>query len=973
MATNPFDTNVQPVQQSAGSFRVQEEAPVQTQTFEPLISSFNKYIGAEVDQKMQERATELETQGAIDISFNNAKIEDLKNNEFTTEAYARGMRAMGAKTSVSSTVTDYYKSLEDPEIQRMTPEDMQEHLQDLAKSAGNSGDAEMDRMVLSQLANQIPDLAAKHTELHRKRLEDDGYQEGTSYVSQGYAQLAQQVNQGVLTDEESTTAKVDVFDSAMEYMYTEDQKRALLAHSLTTALDTQDFDTYEELNKRISSLGGLLPKQRIAVQRSYNAANEAMQKNKTFADTVMVATLSVQSEQVGGDLAQFYKDVEEGQASGVLTHRQAVTLVENRIKAESDDNAITTASGSLLEGNSGAIHNLTSAQQQTALDRSYGLLKERITSTGATGVEAELLLKNGWLGLLKANPDVVHKQTALRYANSVDDVFSGTEFSEESKQDVIALYELSKQDPRFLASYVKDQGMRANIVNYGGRMQLSADELSKLVQRDRQARSRPEITKEQAIEIDKNVQNYMTEYEGRESFGFWESAPDRIASAYSLDELRRITTANLRSGVYINGEAAFNAARIELEENTVDILGHSVQQGNVPIAKRMGLTEGTAEKAIAMWSDNLSNEMVLPEGDKRFLNFDSVNGTVGIIELSKEGKYTAVATRTFGQIGDWYNTKGKLLTEVAEQYDIDKLRREEAKAKSEAQAKYDAAHSYKGSYEEHKQRATVFSTSGKTVETSKGPLPTSKLVPKALLNQSEQLNSEGISPLIARPDKASPVNDMRQDLTTNVQPVVHQAEGNITTANVPNVAGGRKSGVTIASGFDLGQWGVKGLKDLNLPKELTNKLMPYLGKKGKSAEDFLTANPLQISKEQADIINKAVWDKELSKLETNFKNAIGVDLSEAPRNIQQAFAIANFPLGNGLFTTDSGGATNLRSQIKKAMKSGKWSKAADNIRTWNESATRGLKKRYRALADLMEGKITVDKFQETMDNYLKVL
>ncbi len=707
MATNPFDTNVQPVQQSAGSFRVQEEAPVQTQTFEPLISSFNKYIGAEVDQKMQERATELETQGAIDISFNNAKIEDLKNNEFTTEAYARGMRAMGAKTAVSSTVTDYYNSLSDPEIQRMTPEDMQGHLQDLAKSAGNSGDAEMDRMVLSQLANQIPELAAKHTELHRKRLEDDGYQEGHSYVTQGYQQVAAQVNQGVITEEEATGFKTEVFDSAMEYMYTTDQKRALLSHSLVTALNSKDLDTYEELNKRIGSLGGLRPKQEIAVQRAYNSLQSEISKNKTFTDTVRMAELSINASNINYSTEEFYADLEAAQRDGVISYTKAASLIEKRVEAEIQDAKITKAGNKLMDGNSALLDTLSGPDQQTALNRSYGAIGDRLEYLGYSGDELELNHQLAWMQLLGSNPTVVHAPTAKRYSDSVNSVFGGQDFSEDAKNDVIALYELSKTNPRFLANYVTDSTMRQNILNYGGRMQLSADNLSKLIQRDKQASSQPTLTKEQGIEIEKLLQEYRVDYEGRTSFGFFESAPDRLAASYSLNEIQRVATANLRSGVYVNAEAAFDAARIELEENTVDILGHSVPQGSVPISKRMGVTDVTPEQAIFNWSNHLSNEMVLPDGHTRFLNFDSVNGTVGIIEVSDEGQYTAVVTKTFGEIGEWQNTKGREIASAEEDYQEYLLTTEEGKAKADNARKVSEAEAYRGSPMEHNIRANV--------------------------------------------------------------------------------------------------------------------------------------------------------------------------------------------------------------------------------------------------------------------------
>ena len=60
-------------------------------------------------------------------------------------------------------------------------------------------------------------------------------------------------------------------------------------------------------------------------------------------------------------------------------------------------------------------------------------------------------------------------------------------------------------------------------------------------------------------------------------------------------------------------------------------------------------------------------------------------------------------------------------------------------------------------------------------------------------------------------------------------------EGNNLVGKVPD-AEGSKSGVTIASGFDLG---ARNLADLSgLPEEIINNLKPFLGFKGAEAEEI---------------------------------------------------------------------------------------------------------------------------------------
>ena len=68
-----------------------------------------------------------------------------------------------------------------------------------------------------------------------------------------------------------------------------------------------------------------------------------------------------------------------------------------------------------------------------------------------------------------------------------------------------------------------------------------------------------------------------------------------------------------------------------------------------------------------------------------------------------------------------------------------------------------------------------------------------------------------------------------------------------------------KSGVTVATGFDLGQRNEQDLRLLGLPPALISKLHPYLGKKKWDADNFLRANPLILTQKEVDAINKAVF------------------------------------------------------------------------------------------------------------------
>ena len=102
-------------------------------------------------------------------------------------------------------------------------------------------------------------------------------------------------------------------------------------------------------------------------------------------------------------------------------------------------------------------------------------------------------------------------------------------------------------------------------------------------------------------------------------------------------------------------------------------------------------------------------------------------------------------------------------------------------------------------------------------------------------------------------------------------------EGFETTGYVPD-AKNSKSGVTIASGFDLGQ---RNENDLTgLPKEIIELLTPFLGFTGVKAEEI--AGNLNVSNDQAKIINEFAKSTELAKLKTKWQNSTGTSFDDLP-------------------------------------------------------------------------------------------
>lgn len=90
-----------------------------------------------------------------------------------------------------------------------------------------------------------------------------------------------------------------------------------------------------------------------------------------------------------------------------------------------------------------------------------------------------------------------------------------------------------------------------------------------------------------------------------------------------------------------------------------------------------------------------------------------------------------------------------------------------------------------------------------------------------------------------------------------------------------------QSGVTVASGFDLGARTVEDLKDL--PKALQKKLAPYVGLKKEQAVEFLKAHPLVITAEEYEVIDRKVHREVENKLARQWEEATGTLFSSLPK------------------------------------------------------------------------------------------
>lgn len=122
--------------------------------------------------------------------------------------------------------------------------------------------------------------------------------------------------------------------------------------------------------------------------------------------------------------------------------------------------------------------------------------------------------------------------------------------------------------------------------------------------------------------------------------------------------------------------------------------------------------------------------------------------------------------------------------------------------------------------------------------------------------------------------------------------------GQVLTGYVPDAAKSN-SGVTIATGFDIGQRSDSDLVTL-LPKhsDLVDKLAPYCGLKNMAAVAALTKAPLQISRAEATAIDTAVKQQMLTRLVQRFNKVALCSFADLSPALQTVIASVAFQYGD---------------------------------------------------------------------------
>lgn len=138
----------------------------------------------------------------------------------------------------------------------------------------------------------------------------------------------------------------------------------------------------------------------------------------------------------------------------------------------------------------------------------------------------------------------------------------------------------------------------------------------------------------------------------------------------------------------------------------------------------------------------------------------------------------------------------------------------------------------------------------------------------------------------------------KQECTNKINFVfIHKIEGFKLDGYVPNPRGSN-SGVTVASGFDIGARSKQDLINLGLESKLVEKLSPYCGKKKFDAVNTLKEKPLTILEKEALEINKKVKKSSISFIEKLYNRDSSTKFFCLPAQAQTTIASVSFQYGD---------------------------------------------------------------------------
>jgi len=138
-----------------------------------------------------------------------------------------------------------------------------------------------------------------------------------------------------------------------------------------------------------------------------------------------------------------------------------------------------------------------------------------------------------------------------------------------------------------------------------------------------------------------------------------------------------------------------------------------------------------------------------------------------------------------------------------------------------------------------------------------------------------------------------------------------------------------KSGLTLATGWDVGQMSMEELESSGLPQSIVEKVSPFIGAKGEEALGvFEKLGAPVLEDEEASIVDAFTHNKTLSQISKNYEKASGESFEDLSPAQQTVLASVGFQYGSNLKKATPG--------FWKQVTSGDWESAHKNLQNFGD-------------------------------------
>ncbi|HBY59870.1 MAG TPA: hypothetical protein DEH78_08595 [Solibacterales bacterium] len=159
--------------------------------------------------------------------------------------------------------------------------------------------------------------------------------------------------------------------------------------------------------------------------------------------------------------------------------------------------------------------------------------------------------------------------------------------------------------------------------------------------------------------------------------------------------------------------------------------------------------------------------------------------------------------------------------------------------------------------------------------------------------------------------------------------LISEFEGGRSLEGYVPDAHGSRSGVTAATGVDLGQMSASSISDLGLSDELSGTLAPYLGLRGEEAEQYLSEHPLNLSEDDARALDSRVHEGLRRSVASRYdRSGAPISFGELPGEAKTAIVSVATQYGPDL--------QKRAPRFWEAVTSGDWPAAVDELRDFGD-------------------------------------